>query len=115
MNQTAAVDASTKKLVSASVRPVAMKTESEWLPWDPSAANIVDPQIDGVSIPKAMFYLGLILQCNTKWRNMFTQMPNGKLPVAAQCDDTACVYVRDPWGTSYLGIDVASQLSPCHL
>jgi hypothetical protein len=45
-NQSAVVDASTKKLLS--VDPAAIKMESEWLPWNPLAAKF-DPQIDGVS------------------------------------------------------------------
>jgi hypothetical protein len=59
INQTAVVDSKTKKLISA--HPVATKTESEWLPWNPQVANI-DPQIDRVSSAKAIFHLGLVSQ-----------------------------------------------------
>jgi hypothetical protein len=49
VNQTAVVDSGTKRLIS--VHPVAVKTESKWLPWKPPLANntYFDPQIDGVS------------------------------------------------------------------
>jgi hypothetical protein len=53
INQSAVVDAKTKRLIS--VQPVAIKTTSEWRIWEPlSAPNnsgmvFLDPQIDGVS------------------------------------------------------------------
>lgn len=52
IKQSAIVDASTRKLVS--VNPTSIKTQSEWLPWNPlvltnDSKYVLDPQIDGVS------------------------------------------------------------------